>query len=238
MRRASSTPLLSALAAPAPASLEEDDGRGAVARQPSMSASCAMLRELARAPATVKLGLDLGGTLTKLVIATPVSDGGGIAAPRRAHERLRLHCDVGGVPITLQFVSSSTGELEEVLTALGCSDDEDESARRISRRIVAAGGGAHKLRQTFRSALGIELTPFREMQSIVDGILLLHELVEQQDAVDDGLHLAEGRELDAQGAPEGLPQLVRAAAGGDDAPRDAPRGFVLVVAAAERGEDL
>lgn len=183
MRRASSTPLLSALAAPPAPS--EDDGRGSPARQPSMSASCAMLRELARAPATVKLGLDLGGTLTKLVIATPVSDGGGIAAPRRAHERLRLHCDVGGVPMTLQFVSSSTGELEEVLTALGCSDDEDESARRISRRIVAAGGGAHKLRQTFRSALGIELTPFREMQSIVDGILLLHEL-----GVDDELYTA------------------------------------------------
>ena len=183
MRRAASTPLLSALAAPPAPS--EDDGRGSPARQPSMSASCAMLRELARAPATVKLGLDLGGTLTKLVIATPVSDGGGIAAPRRAHERLRLHCDVGGVPMTLQFVSSSTGELEEVLTALGCSDDEDESARRISRRIVAAGGGAHKLRQTFRSALGIELTPFREMQSIVDGILLLHEL-----GVDDELYTA------------------------------------------------
>ena len=193
MRRASSTPLLSALAAPPAPS--EDDGRGSPARQPSMSASCAMLRELARAPATVKLGLDLGGTLTKLVIATPVSDGGGIAAPRRAHERLRLHCDVGGVPMTLQFVSSSTGELEEVLTALGCSDDEDESARRISRRIVAAGGGAHKLRQTFRSALGIELTPFREMQSIVDGILLLHEL-----GVDDELYTASDTNLSDRAA--------------------------------------
>mmetsp|Transcript_19403 Transcript_19403/g.66483 ORF Transcript_19403/g.66483 Transcript_19403/m.66483 type:complete len:409 (+) Transcript_19403:58-1284(+) len=44
------------------------------------------------------------------------------------------------------------------------------------RRIVAAGGGAHKLRASFRTALGIELTPFREMQSIVDGLLLLNEL--------------------------------------------------------------
>ena len=39
----------------------------------------AMLRELARAPAFVTLGLDLGGTLTKLVIATP----------RRRRERTR-----------------------------------------------------------------------------------------------------------------------------------------------------
>ena len=88
--------------------------------------------------------------------------------------------------MSLQFVSSSTGELEEVLTALGCSDDEDdEEVRNVKRRIVAAGGGAHKLRQTFRSALGIELTPFREMQSIVDGILLLHEL-----GVEDELYTA------------------------------------------------
>ena len=84
-----------------------------------------------------------------------------------------------------------------------------------------------------RGPVGAGLHVARRVELVVDA-----ELVQQQNAVDDGLHLAEGRELDAQGAPEGLPQLVRAAAGGDDAPRDAPRGFVLVVAAAERGEHL
>ena len=94
----------------------------------------------------------------------------------------------------MQFVSAATDELEEVLAALGCSDAEDEdeerrSFNRASRRIVAAGGGAHKLRRTFRSALGIEFKAFPEMQSVVDGLLLLHEL-----NVPDEVYTASGGE--------------------------------------------
>ncbi|KAJ8603239.1 hypothetical protein CTAYLR_003837 [Chrysophaeum taylorii] len=123
------------------------------------SASSAMLRELAHAPAAVKLGLDLGGSLTKLVIATT-----SVHCKAATDERLRLEIPEG----YLHFASTSTGELEEVVKALPLVVE-------APRRIVAAGGGAHKLRGSFL-ALGIELTPFREMQSIVDGLLLLHEL--------------------------------------------------------------
>eukprot|EP00940_MAST-03C_sp_MAST-3C-sp2_P000044 g44.t1 len=44
------------------------------------------------------------------------------------------------------------------------------------RKIVAAGGGAHKLQQHFRDALGVELCPMPEMRSVVDGLLLLHAI--------------------------------------------------------------
>jgi len=173
LRKAASQPSLS--------QLDDASLSPASPQRPVLSASCAMLQQLSQAPARVKLGLDLGGSLTKLVIATPLEESDTPTTPRPSRERLRVACDVGGVRTRLQFVSAATDELEEVLAALGCSDDEadDEERRsfkRASRRIVAAGGGAHKLRRTFRSALGIELTPFREMQSIVDGLLLLHEL--------------------------------------------------------------
>ena len=151
--------------------------------RPVLSASCAMLQQLniTASQARVKLGLDLGGSLTKLVIATPLEDTDTPTTPRTNKPHLRVACDVNGVRTRLQFVSAATDELEEVLAALGCSDNEDEdeerrSFNRASRRIVAAGGGAHKLRRTFRSALGIEFKAFPEMQSVVDGLLLLHEL--------------------------------------------------------------
>ena len=161
-----------------------------------MSASCAMLQQLniTASQARVKLGLDLGGSLTKLVIATPLEDTDTPTTPRTNKPHLRVACDVNGVRTRLQFVSAATDELEEVLAALGCSDAEDEdeerrSFNRASRRIVAAGGGAHKLRRTFRSALGIEFKAFPEMQSVVDGLLLLHEL-----NVPDEVYTASGGE--------------------------------------------
>ena len=164
--------------------------------RPVLSASCAMLQQLniTASQARVKLGLDLGGSLTKLVIATPLEDTDTPTTPRTNKPHLRVACDVNGVRTRLQFVSAATDELEEVLAALGCSDNEDEdeerrSFNRASRRIVAAGGGAHKLRRTFRSALGIEFKAFPEMQSVVDGLLLLHEL-----NVPDEVYTASGGE--------------------------------------------
>ena len=76
--------------------------------------------------ARVKLGLDLGGSLTKLVIATPLEDTDTPTTPRTNKPHLRVACDVNGVRTRLQFVSAATDELEQVLVALGCSDDEDE----------------------------------------------------------------------------------------------------------------
>ena len=129
-----------------------------------------------------------------MVIATPLEDTDTPTTPRTNKPHLRVACDVNGVRTRLQFVSAATDELEEVLAALGCSDNEDEdeerrSFNRASRRIVAAGGGAHKLRRTFRSALGIEFKAFPEMQSVVDGLLLLHEL-----NVPDEVYTASGGE--------------------------------------------
>lgn len=141
------------------------------------SASSAMLRELAGAPAAVKLGLDLGGSLTKLVIATPKTTSfSSRCKAARTDEALSVCVQVeGSPPLSLHFASTSTDELEEVLKSWGggATVAEEENS---GRRVVAAGGGAHKLRGKFRLALGIELEPFREMQSIVDGLLLLHEL--------------------------------------------------------------
>lgn len=125
------------------------------------SASSAMLRELAGAPAAVSLGLDLGGSLTKLVVAAP---------DRRGNDSLSVRVRIQSNDMWLHFASASTDELEEVLKGWG------DSSTTATRSVVAAGGGAHKLRGKFRIALGIELEPFREMQSIVDGLLLLHEL--------------------------------------------------------------
>ena len=48
-----------------------------------------------------------------------------------------------------------------------------EGKPRAPRQIVAAGGGGHRFAPLFREALRVELVPFKEMQSIVDGLRFL-----------------------------------------------------------------
>lgn len=43
------------------------------------------------------------------------------------------------------------------------------------RRIVTAGGGAHRLAQLFMDSLTVEVVPFKEMESLVSGLTFLHE---------------------------------------------------------------
>ena len=45
----------------------------------------------------------------------------------------------------------------------------------MSRRIVTAGGGAHRLAKLFMDSLTVEVVPFKEMESLVSGLTFLHE---------------------------------------------------------------
>jgi len=145
------------------------------------------LQELSKVPG--KIGLDIGGTLAKVVMALPqaaVETGEhkkvfGLTGGQ--HEELTFTLQVDGVEYSLVFASGATHQLERATYHI--KDLLDKSLGAASpfgppqvpgtlRRITAAGGGAHKFKQVFQEVLGVELIPQKELKAVVDGLLLLN----------------------------------------------------------------
>eukprot|EP00240_Pyramimonas_obovata_P001121 CAMPEP_0118935644 /NCGR_PEP_ID=MMETSP1169-20130426/15756_1 /TAXON_ID=36882 /ORGANISM="Pyramimonas obovata, Strain CCMP722" /LENGTH=490 /DNA_ID=CAMNT_0006878703 /DNA_START=78 /DNA_END=1551 /DNA_ORIENTATION=- len=145
------------------------------------------LQELSKVPG--KIGLDIGGTLAKVVMALPDS------AVRTGehkkvfgltgghHEELTFTLQVNGAEYSLVFASGATHQLERAthhikdLLDKSLGVDSPYGPPRVPgnlRRITAAGGGAHKFKKVFEEVLGVELIPQKELKAVVDGLLLLN----------------------------------------------------------------
>ncbi|CAJ1425327.1 unnamed protein product [Effrenium voratum] len=125
-------------------------------------------------------GMDIGGTLAKA--AQLLSPGEGHMSPATFgktgtfHQELSFQLTINEVPHDVHFLSGATFYLELVLKKLRDSIDDDEASERMgNRRIVTAGGGAHRLAQLFMESLTVEVVPFKEMESLVSGLTFLHK---------------------------------------------------------------
>mmetsp|Transcript_30483 Transcript_30483/g.50495 ORF Transcript_30483/g.50495 Transcript_30483/m.50495 type:complete len:429 (-) Transcript_30483:295-1581(-) len=126
------------------------------------------------------LGLDIGGTMAKLVIAVNMQglDSQVLKQGRPFGPNSRLHLDLafstrhGGV--ALSFMSTPTDRLEETARSL-----RDRLLQNIQgsglRKVVTAGGGAHKYKEMLKEVLHVKVVPFKELQAVVDGLLFLVE---------------------------------------------------------------
>ena len=143
------------------------------------------------------LGVDIGGTLAKMVLLRRIRAG-------EKHERVSfgacfntqpsLSFDVDaddGTSLTLHFVAAPTRSLAEAVETLRNCDGQPaapavescpESGPRLQRResvyssvrhVVAAGGGAHKYAALFEEVLRVRLVPFAELAALVEGLHFL-----------------------------------------------------------------
>ena len=127
-----------------------------------------------------KMGLDIGGTLTKLVFASaPGTEPLGhvsTTASSVPHPELSFTAQSA----TFHFVTLPTHRLEETARVLRQRlgwPPTDTSARQI----VAAGGGALKFARMFRQLLHVELLPFKELEAVVRGLAFLRPNGPQQE---------------------------------------------------------
>jgi len=139
------------------------------------------------------LGLDIGGTLAKMALAVSGKSEHGVfhGAGFVAHPHLTFCVELepaGATCLTLQFVSTGTSMLTESVgllqsrlpqlspasrpqrSRLGTWGAPDRDAKHsTARKIVTAGGGAHKYGELFEDALGLRLVPFKELAALVEG---------------------------------------------------------------------
>ena len=116
-----------------------------------------------------RLGLDIGGTQLKMVLASASSSP--LARVRLTTSALHPELTFTAGEMSLTFVSSPTHRLEETVRLLAERLAYPENAE--LREIVAAGGGAHKYGALFRDVLQVSLVPFRELQAAVRGLCFL-----------------------------------------------------------------
>lgn len=135
------------------------------------------------------IGFDIGGTLYKGVVATPP----GVSFPEkfgfsgRQETGLTFTVTLHGKRMPVQFLKGETVALERVITS-------DEISHALTpdhlstTRILTAGGGAHKFRGALQS-VGVELVPFKEMQSLVQGLNFLSQFGPEDElfTVEDGM---------------------------------------------------
>eukprot|EP00908_Phaeocystis_cordata_P010891 Transcript_21741.p2 GENE.Transcript_21741~~Transcript_21741.p2 ORF type:complete len:478 (-),score=198.35 Transcript_21741:39-1442(-) len=121
-----------------------------------------------------KLGVDIGGTLTKIVLAGE-NEADGRRDPlenvrlTRSHVHHELAFNAGSA--RLAFVSTPTATLEATARAL--AETLAYPATEARREVVASGGGAHRFREVFREILQVEMLPLKELQAVVEGLLFL-----------------------------------------------------------------
>lgn len=128
------------------------------------------------------VGLDIGGTLSKIVVAVPEATSSAAKEFIEASDTygetgmhdVSLALDVPGVG-SLYFLAFETQAMEGALSLiskadlLGCS--------RIPPVISATGGGAHKYAADITEALGMGLAKVDEMHALVQGMAALLSLV-------------------------------------------------------------
>ena len=139
-------------------------------------ASCRALRDTValRALFKSKMGFDIGGTLAKLVFAGEVGKDPLEGIERKAstvHRNLEFVVDGH---IVIRFLVIPTHRLEEAARSIRARlalPESDASAR--ARRVVAAGGGAHRFRAMMREVLHVDLLPFKELEAVVRGLEFL-----------------------------------------------------------------
>lgn len=132
------------------------------------------LTELSGAPGI--FGLDIGGTLAKMVHMQPAGRDWTLARrfgeTGEHHEDLRFELSFGGSIHRVCFLSGTSSALERVLREHSNGGTEHSAAS--PRRVVAAGGGALRLASLLLDTMGIEMVPFKEMESLVTGLAFLH----------------------------------------------------------------
>jgi len=123
-------------------------------------------------------GLDIGGTLAKaaqLLEANqdhmPPSTFGKTGT---FHKELSFQLKLPDRICDVHFLSGATFGLEMVLKSLHGCDTFQPQLTSEQRRVVVAGGGAHRLAKLFMDALTVEVVPFKEMESLVSGLAFLH----------------------------------------------------------------
>mmetsp|Transcript_121956 Transcript_121956/g.352282 ORF Transcript_121956/g.352282 Transcript_121956/m.352282 type:complete len:435 (-) Transcript_121956:191-1495(-) len=119
-----------------------------------------------------RIGLDIGGTLAKMVFLQ--GEGEECLLAERFGKSGRRHADLsfllpGGRK--LHFVSGETDRLRRAL------EENATEARSPGhrRKIVVSGGGAHRFADAFKALLNVEFLPFQEMESLVKGLEFLHD---------------------------------------------------------------
>ncbi|KNC53212.1 uncharacterized protein AMSG_09298 [Thecamonas trahens ATCC 50062] len=134
------------------------------------------------------VGLDIGGTLTKIVIFTPAAHSSDVEAFVRSSDRYgetgkhdvhlqRAVPELGG---SLFFVTFETCAMSGAIrlieqSGLAGNDGQSEQNGRSGRsgRLGATGGGAHKYADAIRGTLGVDLGKMDEMQCLVAGMAFL-----------------------------------------------------------------
>ncbi|CAE8711371.1 unnamed protein product, partial [Polarella glacialis] len=154
------------------------DDANAVIADPKGSGAQA-LAKLREAPGV--FGLDIGGTLAKMAHMLPADEQFEMpltfGKSGKFHGDLSFKLSLNGIFHEVRFVSGTTELLEKVLRRENKEDrsnGHDGAAPRVMRRVVAAGGGAHRLADLLLQAFAVEVVPFKEMESIVSGISFLH----------------------------------------------------------------
>lgn len=128
-----------------------------------------------------KMGLDIGGTLAKLVITSAQGNHHPLVSLTGSstilHDELSFVVTSlpGQAEVTLHFLAMHTHRLgEEFLLSLRGRLSWPATATTV-RPIVTAGGGAHRFRTAFREHLHVELLPFKELHAVVRGLHFLYE---------------------------------------------------------------
>ncbi|CAE7587111.1 PANK2 [Symbiodinium natans] len=135
-----------------------------------------VLKSLRESPG--HFGLDIGGTLAK---AAQLLEAGQDHMPPSTfgktgtfHKELSFQLKLPDMVRDVHFLSGATFGLEMVLKSLQGLEAAEPAPVPAMRRVVVAGGGAHRLAQLFRESLTVEVVPFKEMESLVSGLALLH----------------------------------------------------------------
>jgi len=130
------------------------------------------LEKLRTAPGV--FGLDIGGTLAKM--AHMVSSDDMSEMPKtfglsgQYHDGLKFELDYNGSTKQVNFMSGTTEQLEKVL-----KNKRTLAEQLPNKRVVASGGGAHRLAGLLLEAFSVEVIPFKEMESLVSGLAFLHD---------------------------------------------------------------
>ena len=120
-----------------------------------------------------RMGLDIGGTLAKIAIASePGKNPFAHVQMTTATPFPHLDFEEEDGAASIHFISVPTHLLEATAKSIRQRMSYPAGTEDI-RPIVAAGGGAHRFKKMFREVLDVELLPFKELQAVVHGILFL-----------------------------------------------------------------
>ena len=129
-----------------------------------------------------RIGLDIGGTLAKLVFLTDKTGSNslekvnfGSDASKHPELSFSMKSSFFSGAGTLHFVATPTHLLEATCKSVRERMVWPLTDANSFRKIVAAGGGGLRFKDMFRETLQVELVPFKELQAALNGLLFLAE---------------------------------------------------------------